>query len=220
MKIRLLVLFLLVLCSSCRSPTDSGYVIGKVPVRGLILPGRVDQGENVQAKFIWHGGGALREISHVAVNQESDRILVTPMGKYLTGGIIPCDAFTRIDTVSLVRLEDASYEVVIIGDSDCYFDSLAVPSSAPESLFQFEIKTVYPGTRIPAIGVGLYVRIFPPADTTLVSMTDSSGVSTLTHSWVGVDTLSYELGFTSPPGYLGMTQIRLGTPEVITLGAE
>ena len=148
----ILAFFLLALGSSCQSPTDSGYVTGRIPVRGLILPGRVDEGEIPQAKFIWHGGGALRGLSHVTVDRELDRILITPMGTYLAGGIIPCDAFTRIDTVSLGIMSDGQYEVVLIGDSECYFDSLAVPSTAPESLFQFEIKTVYPGTRTPRAG--------------------------------------------------------------------
>jgi len=220
MKIRLLVLVLLALCSSCRSPTGSEFVIDRVPVRGLILPGRVKQGENVQAKYIWFGGGALREISHVTVDRDSDRISVTPMGKYQIGGAVPSDAFTRIDTVSLGPLEDGSYEVVLIGDSDCYFGSLTVSSTAPESLFQFEIRTVYPGTRTPRAGVTVNVRVFPPADTTLEGVTDSSGVLLLTYPSVGMDTLSYEPGLPPAPGYLGMTQIRLGTPEVITLGAE
>ena len=206
-------------CCSCQSPTETECRMRRVTVHGLILPGRVDHGEAVQAKFIWQGGGMLHELSHVSVDREFNRIIIVPMGKWPARSVMPLPIFKGIETVSLGILDDGQYKLAVLGDTVSYFGSLAVPSTAPESLFQFEIKTVYPGTTIPKTGVTIDVGLLPPADTILVGATDSSGVLLLNHPPVGVDTLSYRLILRPEIGSLGRTQIRLGTPEVITLGA-
>lgn len=207
-------------CTSCHSPTGSDYIFVKVPLRGLIIPGRINPGENAVVKYIWHGGGCLRSIAYVEVNRSDRHIIITPFGKYLTGGTCPADVWTRIDAVSLGALAAGTYTVIVVGDTTSYRDSLTVPTAASDSLFQFNVTTVDPETGAPVGGIQFYVRLFPPADTTLEASTDSSGVSVLTYPSVGVDSLQYELGFSLPPGYLGFTQARIGQPEIITLGVR
>ena len=135
------------------------------------------------------------------------------------GGPCPEDIFFKIDTVSLGLLWEGIYAIALVGDNFTYQNTLNIPTSADDSLYQFNIKGVglQTGKAVPDVSFGVYLG--PPADTMLAGITDSSGFVMLTYFYSEVDSLYYEIFRGNPPfEYLGWTGAQLGIPEIMTLG--
>ncbi len=121
--------------------------------------------------------------------------------------------------MSLGPLWEGMYVIALVGDNFTYQNTLNIPTSADDSLYQFKIKgiSLQTGKAVPDVSFAIYLG--PPADTILTGITDSSGFVMLTYSYSEVDSLCYEIFRGDPPfGYLGWTWAQLGTPEIMTLG--
>jgi hypothetical protein len=204
---------------SCSLFTGTDDELTEVTLRGIILPGKTDQNENIVVKYSWQGGGCLRSIEDVMINQHKNQITLTPLGKLITGVACPADIFHRIETVSLGRLNSGTYTVTYKGKSTYFTDDVIIPKAAPDSIFQFQIKAIGIESGQLLAGINVHVTFMPPTDTTLGGVTDSSGVVVLSYkSLLDTDSLRYYLDYQPNGYYIGQTVSYIGKPEVITLG--
>lgn len=187
----------------------------KLKLYGLILPGKATSNDNIVAKYIWEGGGNLREIARVKVDYNSDMITIIPYGLLdLRERAFPFDIFMRTDTVSLGPLPEGSYTIKLVGETLTYYDTLGIPTDAPDSLFQFHVTAISRETGDVVSGLPLELILFSPSDTILRDTTDLTGFALFEYSNSNIDSLVYIL-------YCAIqTWAKLGVPEVITIGVS
>lgn len=203
---------------SCSLFTGADDELTEVTLRGIILPGRTAQNENIAVKYSWQGGGCLRSIEDVVINQYNNQITLTPLGKLITGSGCPADIFYEIEIVSLGSLNSGTYSVTFNGKSTSFKDDVIIPRTAPDSIFQFQIKTIGVESGQPLSGIEIQVILGSPEDTALEGVTDSSGISVLNYETSKTDSLDYSVAYLPHGGGLGQTKTYKGQPEVITLG--
>lgn len=109
------------------------------------------------------------------------------------------------------ELAAGSYRITLIGSDYTYVDTLAIPASAPDSLFQFTVKVLNKatGSVVPEFPLSLEIWSY---DTILVDTTDASGLAHFTYLEPSADSINYYLH--------GATWAYRGIPEVITLGID
>ena len=216
---KFLLVFALLLFQSCSLFTGTDDELTEVTLGGIIIPGKTFQDEDIVIKYIWQGGGCLRSIEEVKIKQYNSQIMLTPIGRLTTSGACPEDIFWKIETVSLGNLRNGFYTIRIFGKASSFNSSLVIPKSAPDSLFQFYVTTVGTVSGQLLAGIDVQVTFMPPTDSTLVGVTDSSGVVVLSYeSLLDMDSLRYYPGYQPSGYYRGQTIAYIGQPEVITLG--
>ena len=202
---------ILLVCGGC----SSDFKEVKLKLYGLILPGKTASDINVVAKYIWEGGGPLREIAKVTIDYDDNTITLTPYGLLdQRDRGFPDDIFTRTDTVSLGPLPEGSYTVKLVGETLTYYDTLGIPTDAPDSLFQFHVTAISRETGDVVSGLPLELILFSPSDTILRDTTDLTGFALFEYSNSNIDSLVYTLYFAI------QTWAKLGVPEVITIGVS
>jgi hypothetical protein len=146
--------------------------------------------------------------------------MIQPIGRLGLGDLCPCDIFERIDNVSLGILPEGMYAIVLIGQNLVYYDTLYVPTEAPDSVFQFQITVVDISTHQPVPNLPIELWINDSTFTQLYDTTDITGTAVITYMYDLADTLRYSIFIEHPgwPGYFGQTQAIKGIPEVITAG--
>jgi hypothetical protein len=183
----------------------------KLELYGLVLPGRIISGNNVVAKYVWQGGGNLREIARVNVQHIGNTIVITPYGLLdLRNRAFPCDIFLQTDTISLGSLTEGTFIIILEGSSCTYSDTLVVPSDGSDGFFQFSVTAVNRETGHAVSGLPLDLELYQSCDTLLKDTTDSSGHAIFTFSMPGVDSLVYAM-------YSVYTWAKVGIPEIITI---
>lgn len=130
------------------------------------------------------------------------------------------DIFMRIDAVSLGILAEGTYTIVLIGKNHVYYDTLNVPSAAPDTNFSFHITARDISTHQTLADVPIELLIGAETHTRVYDTTDMSGEATIIYPYDMADTLIYHIltGSNLLPGYYGQTLAIKGIPEVITLG--
>jgi len=195
----------------------------KLRLYGLILPGKTASNGNIVAKYVWQGGGNLREIARVNVDYNGNMVSIRPYGLLdLRERAFPDDIFWRTDTVSLGVLPTGSYTIKLVGETFTYYDTLIVPTDVPDSLFQFDITVISQETGNIVTNIPIALEIYSSPDTVLRDTTNSSGLVMFTYANPGFDSLSYylfnEANDQQQHFYFGQTHAELGVPEVITVG--
>jgi hypothetical protein len=216
MMIRYACMVLVVILLICGCSHDFEEV--RLDLYGLVLPGRTTSNDEIIAKYVWEGGGNLREIAHVDLDYNNDVITITPYGlRDLRGGVaFPEDIFTRTDTVSLGLLTEGSYVVKLVGDNIVYYDTLVIPSEAPDSLFLFYVTVISleDSNSVADLPLDLWlIEDDVDLDTTLTDTTDSSGRAQFTYYNIGLDSVYYSLRSVH-------TWLMLGIPDKITIGVS
>lgn len=213
------VVVLFTICCSCATDTEEV----KLCLYALVLPGKTLSSNEVVAKYIWEGGGQLREISKVNVDLDDNIITITPYG--LIDYNLPStdDIFWRTGFVSLGILPTGSYTIKLVSETFTYYDILIVPTDACDSLFQFHVTVISQETNELIPNLPLMLLQLSSMDT-LRDTTDLSGIARFTYHDFGVDSLVYELksDIYSVGGYFyfSQTAAELGIPEVITVGVR
>jgi hypothetical protein len=107
----------------------------------------------------------------------------------------------------------------LIGKNFVFYDTLHVPTYAPDTNFQFHITAVDISTHQPVPNLPIELWIDDTAFTYIYDTTDVSGTAFVTYDYNLADTLIYDVstGHSSWPGYSGQTQAVKGIPEVVTL---
>lgn len=213
------IVVLFIVCCSCATDTEEV----RLRLFGLILPGKTTSNNNVVAKYIWEGGGQLREISKVNVDLNDNIITITPYG-LIDYNLLPTDdIFWQTGFVSLGILPIGSYTIKLVGETFTYYDTLNVPVDACDSLFQFHVTVISQETNEAIPDLPLMLLQLSSMDT-LRDTTDLSGIARFTYHDFGVDSLVYELKldiyFVGGFLYFSQTVAKLGIPEVITVGVR
>lgn len=120
--------------------------------------------------------------------------------------------------MSLGPLLEGTYTVALVGESFTYLDTFNIPTSTPDSVYEFQITVVSRETGETVPGVPLSLRLSSPADTTLRDTTDSSGFALLAWFSSIPDSLQYELRRDPYRQRFGKAWAKLGTPEVMKVG--
>ena len=130
------------------------------------------------------------------------------------------DWFLKIDAASLGFLDEGTYTVVLIGRNFAYYDTIHVPSYAPDTNFQFQITAIDLLTHQPVPNLPIRLSIDDSAYTKIVDTTDISGTASMIYDCYTVDTIAYDIyaGHGLWPSHYGQTQAQRVIPEVITLG--
>jgi hypothetical protein len=126
----------------------------------------------------------------------------------------------KIDAASLGLLDEGTYTVVLIGRNFAYYDTIQVPTYAPDTNFQFRITAIDLLTHQPISNLPIELCIGDSAQTKLVDTTDLSGTASIVYDNYTTDTIAYDIyaGHGLWPTHYGQTQAAKGIPEVITLG--
>lgn len=208
-----IIIITLVICNCF----DSEYTNVQLELYGLILPGKTTSENNIIAKFIWKGGGWLQEIAEVRIDRIGNNITIVPYGLLRLKGGCTDDIFIKVDTISLGPLSEGSYNIMLIGSSFTYYDTLIVPVDAPDSLYQFRITAISLQTSETVPNLPIWLGIDSPVDTTLVDTTDSSGFAMITYTNSNIDSVHYYMVHYY---VLGETWAKLGIPEIFKLGVD